>query len=264
MGGTYQLTEWTPRQSEHPARRRLVPVEKPEGDTTAGDLYDVFRAEGTVSTPGTSFNLDTMKGFDEKIGAMFPVTIPNGGTGGSTTQEARNNLDIHLNNFNSLDIQSGTFTFHAGYIASNGSVETFNLFTSTTSNTQSNGKGFYFKINDILFLSGMIDGYYQSHKPGAALLFLDGLPIKWGAHYNSTGFPYVFTLSNVVGVSYDYGGTEGYPPIPDNKDLIGDYNYGRRIYFRQNHGTTICSWAKSTDHRILAVFNGFSRIGEFS
>lgn len=264
MGGTYQLTEWTPRQSEHPARRRLVPVEKSEGDTTAGDLYDVFRAEGVVSTAGTSFNLDTMKGFDEKIGAMFPVTIPNGGTGGRTTQEARNNLDIHLNNFDSLDIQSGTFTFQAGYINSSGSPIVFDLYTSTTSNTKSNGKGLYFRINDILFLTGHIDGHFKSHNAGQAILFLNGLPngTAWGANFGNHGF--VFNLSNLIGISNDYGGTIGYPSISNNIDLVGEYAQGRRIYFKQNHGTTACSWAKDTGNRIATSFNGVSRIGNFN
>lgn len=74
MGGTYQLSNFTNRDSDNPTRRKLIPV------AGEADVYDVIRYEGTIRTEGTPWGASTMNAFDSKIANMFPVTAANGGT----------------------------------------------------------------------------------------------------------------------------------------------------------------------------------------
>lgn len=97
MGGTYKLSNYKDRDSEYPARRKLI-----KNPSAGDDVYTVQRFEGEIREQGITFSADTMNALDKKIYDMFPVSIEDGGTGATNTDDALNNLGI--------GIKSGSFT----------------------------------------------------------------------------------------------------------------------------------------------------------
>lgn len=149
MGGTYNLSNFQNRDSDHPTRRKLTPVEGQE------NVYDVSREEGTVRVEGTPWNYDTMNKFDKKIGDMFPVKIENGGTGGTDKNSGVNNL-----------AEIGTFTPNIYDWRTNTDIR---LVEPSSPGTRT---GIYYKLGRLVFAyiyihgtigptdSGLLQGYF--------------------------------------------------------------------------------------------------------
>lgn len=57
----YSKKTWVDRNVEHPSRRKLSPV------SGENNIYDVVRAEGTITDPGDAFNAETMNDFENRI-----------------------------------------------------------------------------------------------------------------------------------------------------------------------------------------------------
>lgn len=64
MANKFEKRTWPDRQSQHPARRRLIPTD------TEG-TYDVEREEGEVTEAGRSFSKENMEDLEERIYAAF-------------------------------------------------------------------------------------------------------------------------------------------------------------------------------------------------
>lgn len=81
---------WVDRSSEYPSRRTIT-------DTSTGvsQVATIVRNEGTVTEQGTPFNATNMNSLEDRIDAMFPVSVANGGTGATTNSGARTNLDVY-------------------------------------------------------------------------------------------------------------------------------------------------------------------------
>lgn len=97
MGGTYDNIRFSDRFSEHPNRRRLIPVIDPATNMPINNLYDVQREEGNVYNPGTPFNAQNMNKFSSNINGMFPVSVENGGTGVNSIQKFLNEYGLSKN-----------------------------------------------------------------------------------------------------------------------------------------------------------------------
>lgn len=69
---------FTDRVVQHPGRIKLTPV------TGQADTYDMERAEGTVTTPGTPFNAATFDGVAQDIIDQMPIDGMHYGTSDST------------------------------------------------------------------------------------------------------------------------------------------------------------------------------------
>lgn len=148
MGGTYNLSNFQNRDSDHPTRRKLTPVEGQE------NVYDVSREEGTVRTEGTPWNSNTMNQFDQKIANMFPVSVANGGTGATEKYGAINNLS-----------ERGTFAPTLYDWRNNNDIRAISL-SNTGQRT-----GIYYKLGQLIFAyiyihgvigptdSGLLQGY---------------------------------------------------------------------------------------------------------
>lgn len=57
----YSKKTWVDRNVEHPSRRKLSPV------SGENNIYDVVRAEGTITDPGDAFNAETMNDLENRI-----------------------------------------------------------------------------------------------------------------------------------------------------------------------------------------------------
>lgn len=109
---SYNLTNFEDRDSEFPNRRILTPA----SDSESENSYYITRDEGTIRKQGTPFNANTLKSFDEKIAAMFPVSVRNGGLNANTT---KNDLGIN-------QTINGTFiNAKLGYIDNDADIGTF-------------------------------------------------------------------------------------------------------------------------------------------
>ena len=79
----YEKKTWKNRQSEHPNRRTLTPVDGQE------NIYDVTRAEGLIMEEGDAFDQEEMNNLEERISNSFSelssvtVTLPSSGWQGS-------------------------------------------------------------------------------------------------------------------------------------------------------------------------------------
>nr|DAW44983.1 MAG TPA: hypothetical protein [Bacteriophage sp.] len=100
----FEKKTWKDRITQYPARRKLINVESGEESTV-----DVSRDEGNISSAGTPFSATNMNDLENRIYKMFPCSISNGGTGGSTATTARKNLDVMHATF-LYDNYSGTNT----------------------------------------------------------------------------------------------------------------------------------------------------------
>lgn len=60
----FEVKEWTDRQVQYPGRRKLMP-------TIIENVYDIERAEGTVSEPGNAFDAANMNDLEARIKAAF-------------------------------------------------------------------------------------------------------------------------------------------------------------------------------------------------
>ncbi len=60
----FEVKEWTDRQVQYPGRRKLI-------QTIIENVYDIERAEGTVSEPGNAFDAANMNDLEARIKAAF-------------------------------------------------------------------------------------------------------------------------------------------------------------------------------------------------
>ena len=60
----FEVKEWTDRQVQYPGRRKLMP-------TIIENVYDIERAEGTVSEPGNAFDANNMNDLEARIKAAL-------------------------------------------------------------------------------------------------------------------------------------------------------------------------------------------------
>ena len=56
----FEVKEWMDRQVQYPGRRKLI-------QTIIENVYDIERAEGTVSEPGNAFDAAKMNDFDSSL-----------------------------------------------------------------------------------------------------------------------------------------------------------------------------------------------------
>lgn len=56
----FQQKEWNNRQSQYPLRRRLV-------STTEPNIYDIIRAEGTITNPGDPIDAENLNDLEQRI-----------------------------------------------------------------------------------------------------------------------------------------------------------------------------------------------------
>lgn len=74
----YEKKTWVNRQSEHPARRKLIPTGN-DGE------YDVSRSEGIIMEDGDAFDADTMNDLERRVAAGFTELDPTGAGGDAVT-----------------------------------------------------------------------------------------------------------------------------------------------------------------------------------
>ena len=60
----FEVKEWADRQVQYPGRRKLMP-------TIIENVYDIERAEGTISEPGNAFDAANMNDLESRIRSAF-------------------------------------------------------------------------------------------------------------------------------------------------------------------------------------------------
>ena len=110
----YSKKTWVDRNVEHPSRRKLSPV------SGENNIYDVVRAEGTITDPGDAFNAETMNdlenridnGIGEKQDKAIKTTITLGTSWSSLTQNVSVS-GITANHNAILDVVTSTSGYEA-------------------------------------------------------------------------------------------------------------------------------------------------------
>ena len=218
MGGSYNLSNFQNRNSEHPTRRKLTPVAGQE------NVYDVSREEGTVSNEGTPWNADTMNKFDKKIGDMFPVKIENGGTGGTNKTSAVNNL-----------MTTGTFTPNL-YSSAN---QTRPLNYSNAGDKY----GVYYKLGRFVYVNIRIHNCKVSESDPDGYLVIGTLPFA-----NDVGNFTTLTVGEFALYSPDFE--------RDRSVSCSIMNGGQMIRILKGDGGTQVSVNEVTNHACDAIISG--------
>lgn len=85
----FETKVWSDRISQYPNRRKIKDL-----SNNSETIVDITREEGNISNVGTSFSANNMNNLEQRISSMFPVSISNGGTGGTNATTSRQNLEL--------------------------------------------------------------------------------------------------------------------------------------------------------------------------
>lgn len=202
----FESKTWADRLSQYPNRRKIKDVEN-----NSESIVDITREEGNIYSSGTSFSAKNMNDLEARIASMFPVSIENGGTGGTTATEARQNLDSLSGNILYEGLSGTQGTIYLSDSAAN--YKYFEIyFTPETDDTNviSSTKVYKPDGKNVELYSAncstkgllhikvayiTISGDTITWKPKSAVLYTDG---------TSTGFnrDNVIAITTVVGYSY--------------------------------------------------------------